>query len=85
MRIKQVRELITDAVLAERERCAKIADANDTECGDLGDKVASLIAAEIRSARPPIIKVIRPETAAAHPERVDRDTIVAGASYAGLD
>lgn len=68
----KVRELIINAVLAERERCARIAD-------DEPD-----IAAKIRSARPPQVKVIRPETAAKHPERVDSETIIAGASYAGL-
>ena len=75
MRIKQVRELLTESILTERLRCAGIADRHG----------ARVVADEIRSARPPRIKVIRPETAVAHPERVDRETIVAGASYAGLD
>ncbi len=87
MRIKKVRELITDAILAERERCAKIADreADDPHASNPAAACAEAIAAEIRSANPPVIRVIRPETAEKQPELVTHETIIAGTSYAGLD
>ena len=82
MRIKQVRELITDAVLAERERCARIAESAAVMTDIEGAYKASMsIAREIRSANPPTIKVIRPETAIKL-DALPPGTIVAGQ---GLD
>ena len=82
MRIKQVRELITDAVLAERERCARIAENNGLNCTDsFIVEALVLVAQTIRSANPPTIKVIRPETAIKL-DALPPGTIVAGQ---GLD
>lgn len=75
MRLPEFKERITEAVITERERCARIADKH-------GSRV---VADEIRSARPPAYHIIRPETADKHPERVTPETIIGGASYAGLD
>ena len=75
MRIKRVRdEILPAAINQEREDCAKIAERHG----------ASAAADEIRARSAPVITVIRPETAAKHPERVDAYTIVAGESYAGV-
>lgn len=40
---------VNQAVLAERQRCAKIADSGNTGCGDQGDLAALDIAEKIRS------------------------------------
>lgn len=91
MRIKEVRELITSAVLAERERCAGIGE-NIPSLDDPGERTdygvgwkaaGRWLAIEIRSANPPSIKVIRPETAKLHPEKVTSETIVAGQGLVG--
>ena len=86
MRIKQVRELITDAVLAERERCARIAEnlrvlTRENFRGVEFRDACDIIADTIRSANPPSIRVIRPETAVKLSE-LPPGTIVAGQ---GLD
>jgi hypothetical protein len=74
VKLSEVKQFIAAAVLEERERCAKIADKYVRGPWDhLAD-----IGKEIRSAEPPVITIIRPETAYAHPERVNSHTIVAG-------
>ena len=90
MRIKEVRELITGAVLAERERCALLAEKysdNAVRCPRKGRYTGGFtfwqLSREIRSANPPSIKVIRPETAKLHPEQVTPETIVAGQGLVG--
>lgn len=77
--------MLTDAILTERERCAGIADASMARysMNNLWANVAFEIAAEIRSANPPHIQVVRPETAVADPSKVTQHTIVAGQGLVG--
>ncbi len=86
MRKPEVLALITEAVLQERGRCARIADkyANDPHGSNPGCATAEAIADDIRSAKPPKIKrIIRPETAYAKPELVKNgDCVVAGIGLA---
>lgn len=78
--MKEVRALLVDAILAERERCARIADRHERYWGPESDRgdTTERIASEIRSANPPQITVVRPETAVADPSKVTPHTIIAG-------
>ena len=73
MRIKEFRVLVTNAILAERDRCASIADKHK----------ARTVADEIRAARPPQIRVVRPETVAKDPSVLTPETLVAGEALIG--
>lgn len=78
--------MLTDAILTERERCAKICGDMAAEClrhqerGNSLNAVLALTSAAgiIKSANPPHIQVVRPETAVAAPSKVTQHTIVAG-------
>lgn len=78
--MKEVRAMLTDAIMAERERCAKICEDADA---NLFSGLGHRFAAEIRSANPPHIQVVRPETAVADPSKVTQHTIVAGQGLVG--
>lgn len=78
MRIGEVKKLITDAVLAERERCAKVALTYGTNMNATYFCIGREISDMILAARPPSIRVIRPETALKNPEALKPGTIVAG-------
>lgn len=82
MRIKEVRALVTQAIMDERERCARIADKAEMRvrelCNGYSNGLAEGISREIRSANPPIIRVVRPETIAADPSKLTPGAIVAG-------
>jgi hypothetical protein len=73
VRIKEFRQRITDAILAERDRCARIADKHGSR----------IVADEIRAARPPQIRVVRPETVAKDPSILTPETLVAGEALIG--
>lgn len=86
MKLDKVRELIAVNVAVERERCAQRAEACGKSIEMSGSAfVGQFIADDIRSSPPPETKVIRPETAAKHPDMVTPYTIIAGASYEGLE
>lgn len=69
MKLKVFKTEITRCILAERERCAAIAEKN----GSIET------ATEIRAARPPAFRVVHPATIEAHPELLARqDLVVSG-------
>lgn len=86
MKIKEITPILERALMAERERCAKIAESValnspstwNHDAGDYREGGCLEIAAAIRALPPPSIKVIRPETAVLHPEKVTSETLIAG-------
>lgn len=71
MKLSYFKTEITKAILAERERCAKLAEA---ELHPLGD----IVAEKIRAARRPVFRIVRPETVVKQPELLKEDIIIAG-------
>lgn len=81
MRAAQVKQLIIDAVLQERERCAKIAEeVGAYDNFPRNDKVyaCDVIVRKIRGVSAPSVRFIRPETAEKHPELLAKGAMVAG-------
>lgn len=81
MRMPEVKRQIEAAILAERERCAKIAQGSPAYfCDGFCREQA---AEEIRAQPRPSITILRPETAIQYPEKVTEHTIVAGQALIG--
>lgn len=88
MKLPAVAQLVTEAILAERERCARVAiDVRDgwALSNDPAWNAADEIASGILSASPPVIKMVRPETVEKDPSILKPGVIVAGVALAKDD
>jgi hypothetical protein len=77
MRAAVVRQLVIEAVLEERERCAKICD-DRYGAPEYDEWTCEHLASEIRSIPAPQVRFIRPETAEKNPELLNQGYRVAG-------
>lgn len=79
MRLKEHRRIVEEAVNAEREECARIAEyVSEKEADYEATGSCQSIADKIRARGAPIAGYIRPETAEKNPELLKRGYRIAG-------
>lgn len=80
MKLKEIKPIIESAIAAEREKCARIVEEVRDAHSQMDDEwyCCDHIVGLIRSLPPPSVRVMRPETAVLHPEKITSETLVAG-------